>query len=221
MPLTDIDALDAAYTSEYSVIVGSGVSSVTVNASAISDKAKVSGTGTYNLKYGVTEINIKVTAGNGTVRTYTINVARGNSQSGSDGTISSSTYSIDMENGFVTGITVGTQADSVAGNIKVVNNGKVVITDSDGNVKSGNVSTGDVVNVYSSSNSKMASYNAVVKGDVNGDGIIDILDIVKIKNQMLGNSELKGAYMSAADIDNNGSVDLMDIVKAKSLLLGD
>lgn len=209
------------YTSEYSVIVGSGVSSVTVNASAISDKAKVSGTGTYNLKYGVTEINIKVTAGNGTVRTYTINVARGNSQSGSDGTISSSTYSIDMENGFVTGITAGTQADSVAGNIKVVNNGKVVITDSDGNVKSGNVATGDVVNVYSSSNSKMASYNAVVKGDVNGDGIIDILDIVKIKNQMLGNSELKGAYMSAADIDNNGSVDLMDIVKAKSLLLGD
>ena len=208
------------YTSEYSVIVGSGVSSITVNASAISDKAKVSGTGTYNLKYGTTEINIKVTAGNGTVRTYSVNVARGNSQSGSDGTISSSAYSIDMENGFVTGIKAGTQADSVAGNIKVVNSGKVVITDSDGNVRSGSVATGDVVNVYSSSNGKMASYNAVVKGDVNGDGVIDILDIVKIKNQMLGNSELKGAYMSAADIDNNGSVDLMDIVKAKSMLLG-
>lgn len=209
------------YTSEYNVIVGSGVSSVTVNASAISDKAKVSGTGTYNLKYGTTEINIKVTAGNGTVRTYTVNVARGNSQSGSDGKISSSVYAIDTENDLLTGITAGTQADSVSGNISVTGGGKVVITDASGSIKSGSVATGDVVDVYNSSDSKIASYNAVVKGDVNGDGAIDILDIVKIKNQMLGNSELKGAYMSAADIDNNGSVDLMDIVKAKNMLLGD
>jgi hypothetical protein len=207
------------YTYEYSVIVGSGVSSITVGAEAISASASVSGTGSYNLKYGVNEIDIEVTAGNGTTRTYTINVARGSTQSGSDGNVSSSRYSFDTENSLITGISVGTGVDDVLSNITFVSGGNAKMTDASGSSKTGSVATGDIVNVYDSSGNKLASYSAVVKGDVNGDGVIDILDIVRIKNQMLDTSLLSGAYISAADIDGNGAVDLIDIVKAKNMIL--
>lgn len=62
---------------EYSVIVGSNVSKITVSASPVSKYAKgVSGTGTYTLQQGQNKITVTCTAGNGTARTYTINVIR-------------------------------------------------------------------------------------------------------------------------------------------------
>lgn len=62
---------------EYSVIVGSNVSKITVSASPVSKYAKgVSGTGTYNLKQGQNKITVTCTAGNGRSRSYTINVIR-------------------------------------------------------------------------------------------------------------------------------------------------
>lgn len=208
------------YTTDYSVIVGSGVTSVTVKAEAMSGLAVVEGTGTYNLKYGVNQIKINVKAKNGNIKTYTIDVARGNSQSGGDGTIYSNVYAVDTENGLMSGVVVGTSAADAVKNITIKNGGKVVITNAAGIERSGDIATGDVITVYSSAGAKLSSYNIVVKGDIDGDGKVDILDIVRIKNQMLGNTKLDGAYLSAADMDNNGSVDLMDIVKAKSLLLG-
>lgn len=62
---------------EYSVIVGSNVSEITVSASPVSKYAKgVSGTGTYSLKQGQNKVTVTCTAGDGTTRTYTINVIR-------------------------------------------------------------------------------------------------------------------------------------------------
>ena len=76
-----------------------------------------------------------------------------------------------------------------------------------------------MVNIYNSANVKVSSYTVSVEGDVNGDGTVDILDIVKIKNDMLGKGELSGAYKRAADIDNNGTLDIIDIVKTKNIIL--
>ena len=90
-----------------------------------------------------------------------------------------------------------------------------------GNTKSDICATGDLVNIYNSSNVKVSSYSVSVEDDVNGDGSVDILDIVKIKNDMLGKGELSGAYKRAADIDNNGTLDIIDIVKTKNMILND
>lgn len=64
-------------TTEYTMVVANDVSSVTIGASTISKHASVTGTGTYSLTAGKTRtINIKCTAGNGTVTTYTVKIAR-------------------------------------------------------------------------------------------------------------------------------------------------
>lgn len=64
------------YVMSYSLTVEGSVSSISVNASALSGGAKVSGAGRHNLVEGKNTINIKVTAPSGVVRTYTITVTR-------------------------------------------------------------------------------------------------------------------------------------------------
>lgn len=62
-------------TTEYSLVVNDAPS-ITVNAQPIDGKASVSGTGTYTLGVGLTQIDISVKAENGDIRTYRINVTR-------------------------------------------------------------------------------------------------------------------------------------------------
>ncbi|MDD4699771.1 MAG: SH3 domain-containing protein, partial [Oscillospiraceae bacterium] len=62
------------YNYSYNAIVSSDVSNVTVNAVASDSGAAVSGAGNIGLSYGDNNINISVTATNGSTRIYTISV---------------------------------------------------------------------------------------------------------------------------------------------------
>jgi beta-N-acetylglucosaminidase/uncharacterized protein YgiM (DUF1202 family) len=64
-------------TTSYTMIVPNTVSSVTIDATAISSYASITGRGSYTLEAGKTRaINIKCTAGNGTSTTYQIKITR-------------------------------------------------------------------------------------------------------------------------------------------------
>ncbi|MDO4438249.1 MAG: SH3 domain-containing protein [Eubacteriales bacterium] len=63
-------------TTEYSLIVDGGVNTVNINVSTIDQNATVSGAGQVNLVTGVNEINIEVTAQNGTKRLYKLNITK-------------------------------------------------------------------------------------------------------------------------------------------------
>lgn len=64
-------------TTSYTMIVKNAVSSVTVDATAISSHASITGTGNYTLEAGKTKtISIKCTAGNGTSTTYQLKITR-------------------------------------------------------------------------------------------------------------------------------------------------
>jgi hypothetical protein len=66
----------AKATTGYTVVVENNVSSITIGASAESGQATVSGAGTKTLAIYSNIFNIVVTAGNGSKRTYTIDVQR-------------------------------------------------------------------------------------------------------------------------------------------------
>jgi len=53
----------------------------------------------------------------------------------------------------------------------------------------------------------------------NFDGIIDILDIVRIINQIMGNSELNEDEFTAADFNADGIVDILDIIQIVNYIL--
>lgn len=60
----------------YDVEVESDIEKVTINATPESSKAKISGHGLVTLKYGKNKVEVKVTAENGDVKTYTLNINR-------------------------------------------------------------------------------------------------------------------------------------------------
>lgn len=106
-------------TTWYDLIVNQSVTSVNVNASAIDSNASTAGTGTVSLSGESTEINVVVTAQNGTKRTYTINVVKnsnGPTYGGSIGGGQSTTPSISLTpGGSSSGPGTGTGSGTSAG----------------------------------------------------------------------------------------------------------
>jgi len=52
------------------------------------------------------------------------------------------------------------------------------------------------------------------EGDINNDGVLDILDIVAIVNIILNNE-----YSQSADINNDNSNDILDVVQLVNIIL--
>ena len=58
-----------------------------------------------------------------------------------------------------------------------------------------------------------------LNGDVNFDGIVDILDIVSIVNYIMDTLEPTQAQLIAADYNSDGIIDVLDIVQIVNFIL--
>lgn len=208
-------------TTEYSIIVGNEISSVTVSATTVNSKASISGTGTVNLSVGTNTVPITVTAQNGDKRTYTITIVRkdsnGNMSGGTENTPTISTnYKVD--NNQISGITVGTDVQTLLSGI-TTNGGTVSVYQADGvTAKTGTVGTGDIVRV--TNGSATINFTVIIYGDVSGDGIINALDLLKVQKHLIGASPLSGAYLEAANVKKSGSVSALDLLKIQKQIIG-
>jgi hypothetical protein len=54
-----------------------------------------------------------------------------------------------------------------------------------------------------------------LQGDVNGDGVINILDIVQLANMILSDD-----YQESADLNGDGNLNILDIVQLVNIILG-
>ena len=52
--------------------------------------------------------------------------------------------------------------------------------------------------------------NLVVRGDVNGDSVCDVIDCASVENAVSKNSSLSGMNFCAADSDGNSEIDVLD-----------
>ena len=208
------------YTQEYSLIVPSNVSSITISATPILSSAKISGTGTISLKNGDNTIQVVCTAQNGTKRTYTINVARGNVSTDIDLNQIKVTSSYRLGNN-IAGIPLGTKGEEVVKNISVTPEGTTVrLVNKDGSQNTGIVKTGDVVHIYYG-NALVKQYPVLIYGDIDGNGQVNILDLAYVKRQVLGISTLNGSYALAANIDRvNDGITILDLTYMKRHILG-
>ena len=207
-------------TYNYNVYLDSNVTSVNIGASVINSNTKVSGVGTININSNEQTNTISVTSQNGKVRKYTITFIRKASASNVTVSDAMNNSGFKYNDNYVFGINVGTNVSQIIGNITSYNNSvNVSVTSSNGTVKT-NASfvTGDKVKVTGSDGSK--EYTAIIYGDVNGDGNIDAVDYVKVKNYILGKSKITGAYLVSSDVNKDGVVDAVDYVKIKNQILG-
>lgn len=86
---------------------------------------------------------------------------------------------------------------------EVKRNGKAISDDT-------KVATSDLV-VVSKNGTVVETYELVVKGDVNGDGVANALDSSLIKAYRAKLTNLSGVFLDAADINNDGDVSVMDV----------
>jgi len=54
-----------------------------------------------------------------------------------------------------------------------------------------------------------------IQGDVNGDGVVNILDIIATVNIVLG-----GEFNNSADLNSDGNVDILDVILIVNIILG-
>ena len=82
----------------------------------------------------------------------------------------------------------------------------------------GTVCTGDTL-VLSTFTSPATTYVLVVNGDLNGDGVSDIKDLLKLQKHLLGTHKLDGILLIAADNNYDSSVDVVDLLRIQKNIL--
>lgn len=206
-------------TLSYLCEVSSNVNSVNVTAQAVSDYSKVTGTGNEELKEGTTTIEVIVTALNGNQKKYSINVVKSSANNASPSDVLSKA-GLNVDGNYVSGIKLSSNRETLISNLKnTYSSTNVKYTLSNGtDINSGIVSTGDKVTI--TLNNVTKTYIVVIKGDVNGDGMISAIDYSRIKGYFLGKYNLSDEYFKAADVSKDNSITAIDYSRVKGYFLG-
>ena len=80
--------------------------------------------------------------------------------------------------------------------------------------------TGCTVYLYNNAGEVQEADYIVVNGDLNGDGRITAVDLLRVQKGLLGVTALAGAVYQAADINGDGQVSALDLLKVQKHLLG-
>jgi beta-N-acetylglucosaminidase len=143
-----------------------------------------------------------------------INVTVGSS---STGKLASTKYTV--SGGFIDKVVQKTTLASFKANmtngssIKVYNSSGSEVTNTSSYVVTG--MTAKLMN----GNTVLDSAVIVVKGDTNGDGIINATDFLQQKAHILGSRKLSGAPYKAGDYNNSGVLDATDFLQIKKIIL--
>lgn len=70
--------------------------------------------------------------------------------------------------------------------------------------------TGSKVQVLDDNGVQVDEYTLVVRGDVNGDSVCDVIDCMLLELAKNDHTELAGIYLTAADLTENSDIDVDD-----------
>ena len=235
-----VTGFDGSITS-YDVYVSSSTSTVSLSAKTVNSGSKISGDisgtgsalGDIKINEGKNTVKVIVTALNGSVRNYVININReksGSIQTPSpspndkktnseiNSVITKSGYKINNE--YMSGISINSKACDIINSIKK-NSADAVITIKN---SSGTVIEKDIVGTGSTVEVKIgdstSKYTIVIYGDASGDGKINALDLLKVQKSILGVSKLDGVYSVAGDASKDNNINALDLLKIQKDILG-
>ena len=120
-----------------------------------------------------------------------------------------------IRDGFLRSIAIGTPVSTLLENL-VPNE---LITIHKGSASTEDVAATGMTVEYAANSETIQTLTVVVTGDVNGDGVVSITDLVQINNHLLKKSALTGAAASAADVNADGVISITDLVQINNHLL--
>lgn len=214
-------------TDKYSVFVESEVESISVSASPVASTSVVTGVGEIPLEVGTNTVVILCISGSGQPRAYTLTVVRQGVPKPPEPPeppepklpeLTSDQYHIGSE--YITGLSPGVNAEEFLKNLKVENATLKIVGADDAEV-TGRLATGNRIELYDTSGALYITYKIVIYGDTNGDGLINVLDMIKVNRHILELSKLEGCYLDAADANRRGDgVNVLDMIHINRHALG-
>ena len=202
---------------DYLTYVSDTLTTVEISGTKTDANSTVIGLGTITLTGEVTEHKIVVTAENGNVKTYNITIKK--AKETTEDIVSKLSVKIngDVMYGISPDTYVSTLEQSVA---KVSPSATVTVTSTTNNVVPGSqlLATGQSVKITASSG-ETKIYRLAVTGDTNGDGIVDIVDLLRIQKHVLNTTKLNGINFIGGDTNNDGAVDIADLLKIQKHIL--
>ncbi len=235
--------------STYSLIIDANISSVKVNAAAVSTGAAITGSvGTVALSSGKNTLTIKVTAANGDVKTYTLVIVLNGS-----GTIPVTTkpatttkppttkptvtttkptttasasagvktsYTLTSgKSALISGVKPQTTVSAFIKNLGLYGGASAVVTNAAGKTVTSGTLIGTGYNLRLTVQGTTTAYAVLVRGDVDGDGSIGAVDLLMVRKNILGLYTLSGIYLKGADADRDGSVGAVDLLMVRKHIL--
>ena len=220
----------------YEVFIPGNINKVTVNATAASNKATVSGAGEIETLDKTTIVTITVTSEVGEENKYvlTINKNENTTPSGNDNPTTpnnDTTYKtianilkdsgINVSNNNITSVKYNVKASTILN--LIIKNGasNVVIKDKDNKTITDNTLIGTASTITITSGNETKTYTFVIKGDTSGDGKITILDLLQVQKHIKGDKKLTNSYLLASDTSGDGKVTILDLLQIQKHIKGD
>ena len=194
----------------YNVSVGE---KITLDASIISDSinkiaiyslsnsnAKISKD--YLVAVSKGSIVVTVSTTNGISKTFTVNI-----------TNDLNTDKYNFKDGYILGIKDNTTYKNFLNNIN--NNATIVLYDGDKVVND----MDSIIKTNMKINVNDRNYILIVLGDVNGDGIVKMNDVMAIAKYIVENKGITGNYLIAADVNYDNNIKMNDVMKISKYLV--
>ena len=196
----------------------SNTNSVEIAASKVSNKATISGTGGIALTGEKQSINIKVTAENGDIRNYTINITR-STHTSLDISEILRVLNIKNDGNYIYGYKLNTDISTIIKSITDKETKAIVTcTNKNNQVKtSGIIASGDKIKIKTDRQEK--EYMIIIYGDANGDGLISSADYIAIKNHIMDVKKLNDIEKIWADANKDGNVSSADYIAIKNHIM--
>lgn len=213
---------------EYNLSVPNNVENITFNGTTTSSVKGINGLNTINnLSNGANIFNISITAANGEITLYKININKMEDDNISN-LITSSTYEINRfensQNGEVNHV-IGLEPKTTLKEFKSKFDNPYSILhvyDKNGNEltdENAYVGTKMVVKLINANNI-VDELTIVVRGDLIGNGVINYTDYFKLKEYLVGNIELNYIEFASGRLTGEAYVSITDSVKMRNYLLG-
>lgn len=208
---------------EYTHKVEYNTTELEINAYKYVDGGKIEGIGriSLNKELNEEEITIKSIAENNDERLYKIKIER--LEKPSD-IVYPSLEEVMEKTGFkyneqyISGINLNVTIDKVLEILKSQSKYiEVKYTKNDKN-KTTFIATNDIITIKSGDNTY--TFNVVLKGDIDGNGNIDLKDLLQLQKLLLNKAVLTETSKKAADCNTDSSITLLDLLKIQKHLLG-
>lgn len=203
---------------------------VNVTALAEDAEATIKGTGVVKLVNNKAVVKIVVTAPSGSQKTYVVTIENntGNPTPAEEEKKVESpevkvadlvnSIGVKLNGDVLYGISPGTDINIIISKIRS-NGGWAVVKNSDNTDKnSGTFTTADKIVITGTKENKI--YTIAVRGNINGDDKINIVDLLLIQKHILGKGDLTDAKFLAGDTNYDGKINIVDLLLVQKHILG-